>query len=153
MTFVSTDRKDAETHTWLTPLNLVRSLGVFDLDPCGYPGHHTAERLICLPNDGLSQQWQGRVWLNPPYGSHAKDWLLKLGSHGNGIALVFARLETKWLKPFLTSGFFVLDRRIVFESPVSKKRGNAGTASILVPFGRKNVGAILSSDLNGEWYQ
>lgn len=43
--------------------------------------------------------------------------------------------------------------RLAFESPVTKKKGNAGTASILIPFGRKNIGSILSSNIKGEWYQ
>lgn len=153
MTFISTDSNKQETHTWLTPLSLVNELGVFDLDPCGYPGHNTAKNLICLPDDGLKSSWSGRVWLNPPYGKHAKDWLSKLSVHGNGIALVFARLETNWLKPFLRDGFFIIDGRINFESPVTKKSGNAGCASILIPFGRKNMGAILQSNIKGEWYQ
>lgn len=153
MSFNSTDSPKAETHTWLTPISLIRELGQFDLDPCGYPGHATAERLICLPNDGLKQSWHGRVWLNPPYGKEAVHWLDRLQEHGNGIALVFSRLETKWLKPFLREGFFVIDGRIAFESPVTNKRGNAGAASILIPFGRKNIGAILISNIKGEWYQ
>mgnify|MGYP001439554059 CR=1 FL=1 len=153
MIFTSTDSNKQETHVWLTPLSLIRELGDFDLDPCAYPSHRTAKKLICLPNDGLIQEWKGRVWLNPPYGNHAKDWLLKLSNHGNGIALVFCRLETKWLKPFLQSGFFVIDGRLSFESPVTNKKGNAGAASILIPFGRKNIGAILISNIKGEWYQ
>lgn len=153
MTFTATDSNKQETHVWLTPISLIKSLGDFDLDPCGYPSHRTAKKLICLPEDGLEKEWAGRVWLNPPYGSHAKEWLLKLSKHGNGIALVFCRLETKWLKPFLRGGFFVIDGRLSFESPVTNKKGNAGAASILIPFGRKNIGAILSSDIKGEWYQ
>lgn len=151
--FFSTDSAKAETHTWLTPLWLINELGVFDLDPCAFPGHKTANKLIVLPEDGLKSQWNGRVWLNPPYGSEACRWLSKLKDHGNGIALIFGRLETKWIKPFLGGGFFVIDGRIKFESPVSSKSGNAGCMSILIPFGRKNVGAILSSDIRGEWYQ
>lgn len=153
MTFLATDSHNQETHTWLTPLTLIRELGEFDLDPCGYPGHATAKTLICLPDDGLSRSWEGRVWLNPPYGTFARSWLTKLAEHGNGIALLFCRLETKWLRPFLKNGFFVLDGRICFESPVTLKKGNAGAASMLLPFGRKNIGSILSSNLNGEWYQ
>ena len=68
MSFVSTDSQAQETHSWLTPLKLIKSLGDFDLDPCAYPGHRTANELICLPNDGLKMDWFGRVWLNPPYG-------------------------------------------------------------------------------------
>lgn len=61
MTFTATDSRNARTDSWLTPIPLVRKLGHFDLDPCGYPGHPTAERLITLPNDGLVQPWTGRV--------------------------------------------------------------------------------------------
>ena len=85
----------ARTTTWLTPLEVVRSLGRFDLDPCGYPGWATAEHLICLPDDGLAAQWAGRVWLNPPYGRQTWEWLAKLAAHGQGTALVFARSETE----------------------------------------------------------
>jgi len=155
LSFVATDPASGEgqTNTWLTPLHIIQELGPFDLDPSGFPGHPTAERLICLPNDGLAQAWHGRVWLNPPYGKHAVHWLEKLQKHGNGIALVFARLETNWLRPFLRDGFFVISGRLSFESPVTKKKGNAGTASILIPFGRKNIGSILSSNIKGDWYQ
>ena len=54
---------------WLTPPELIRALGEFDLDPCApinrpWPtagGHFTRE------DDGLTKEWFGRVWLNPPY--------------------------------------------------------------------------------------
>lgn len=153
MTFTATDTQKAESTTWLTPLPLIRQLGVFDLDPCGYPGHETAKRLICLPDDGLKTEWTGRVWLNPPYGTSAADWLQRCQDHGNGIALVFGRLETKWIEKFLTKGFFQLQGRITFLSNREGYKGNAGSPSILIPFGRKNIGSILSSDLRGRWYQ
>jgi DNA N-6-adenine-methyltransferase Dam len=160
VSFVATDSSAAETTTWLTPLGLVRSLGEFDLDPCGYVGHPTAKKLIVLPEDGLSQSWLGRVWLNPPYGTAQRIWLKKLQEHGNGIALVFARLETNWIQPFIQDGFFQLQGRISFISNKDFKEGrsagggwSAGTGSILIPFGRKNIGAILASDLEGKWFQ
>src|SRR5690606_6963873 len=55
---------------WLTPLSVIESLGEFDLDPCGAPGHQTARRVYLLEDgdDGMSDPWFGRVWLNPPYG-------------------------------------------------------------------------------------
>lgn len=151
--FVATDSSKAETTTWLTPLDFVKQLGEFDLDPCAYPNHKTAKNLICLPDDGLKYSWQGRVWLNPPYGKEAQYWLSKLKDHNNGIALVFGRLETQWIQPYLKNGFFVVAGRLSFESPVSNKKGNAGCMSILIPFGRKNIGAILASDIKGEWFQ
>ena len=151
--WVATDSADAGSTTWLTPLPLVRQLGEFDLDPCAFAGHETAKRLIVLPECGLKARWQGRVWLNPPYGAEAERWMARLKGHGNGIALIFARLETVWIQPFLDGGFFQLQGRINFISPRGDATGNAGAPSILIPFGRKNIGAILSSDLKGRWYQ
>lgn len=156
MSFVSTDPQSHEglTNTWLTPMWLINSLGEFDLDPCGYQGHQTAKKLICLPENGLTSDWEGRVWLNPPYGKNVEYWLMKLENHGNGIALIFGRLETKWLQPFLKrNGFFILEGRISFIPTIDIKSHNAGSSSILIPFGRKNIGAILSSDLKGVWKQ
>lgn len=155
MSFVATDPPSGEgkTNTWLTPLWIVRELGTFDLDPCGFPGHATANKLICLPEDGLAQPWEGRVWLNPPYADHTQRWLKRLQEHDNGIALIFARMDTKWIRPFLRNGFFAMEGRISFLTEELKTRGNAGAGSLLIPFGRKNIGAILSSNIKGEWYQ
>ena len=140
-----------ETDTWLTPLPLIKALGEFDLDPCGFAGHQTSKQIITLPDDGLKYDWFGRVWLNPPYGKQTGQWLDKLQEHGNGIALVFARTETKWyqrLKPDLT---FFLSGRIKFLKPDFTESTNAGHGSMLLCFGRKNVAAVLASDLKGAW--
>ncbi len=85
----------AGTTTWLTPPHILAALGPFDLDPCAAPGWPTASRHITLPDDGLAADWSGRVWLNPPYGNGAWEWLAKLAAHGSGIALIFARTETE----------------------------------------------------------
>lgn len=155
MSFTATDpaSREGKTNTWLTPLSLVHSLCEFDLDPCAYPNHKTAKKLICLPDDGLAADWHGRVWLNPPYGKHQQLWLKKMLLHGNGIALVFARLETQWIKPFISNGFFIIEGRLSFLDSDFIEQNNAGVGNILIPFGRKNIGAILSSDLKGSWFQ
>jgi len=155
MSFVATDppSQKGKTNTWLTPLHIVNALGRFDLDPCGFCGHNTAERLICLPEDGLKSIWEGRVWLNPPYGKEQQLWLDRLKEHNNGVALIFARLETKWIQPFIENGFFQLQGRVSFLNKDFKKETSAGAPSMLIPFGRKNIGAILSSDLKGKWFQ
>lgn len=88
---------------WLTPPNIIRSLGVFDLDPCSPINRpwDTAINHLTILDDGLSKEWEGRVWLNPPYGNETRKWLKKLAEHGNGIALIFARTETKTFFPFV----------------------------------------------------
>lgn len=82
---------------WLTPPDTIKALGEFDLDPCApivrpWPmakNHYTIE------DNGLMQKWEGRIWCNPPYGDETFLWLNRLAGHGNGVALIFARTETK----------------------------------------------------------
>src|SRR6185503_8425133 len=94
---------EGATNEWLTPPEIVKALGPFDLDPCApvVRPWDTAAKHYTTAEDGLSQPWEGRVWLNPPYGPHAAKFLAKLAKHGNGIALTFARTETlafvKWV--------------------------------------------------------
>ena len=155
MTFTGSDpaSRVGKSNTWLTPLPLVRSLGTFDTDPCAHPDHPTAKNLICLPNDGLVEPWPGRVWLNPPYGREAVKWLLKLEEHGNGIAIVFNRLDTKWLLPFTDDGFFVMTGRVNFIPTIQDiTRTQPGVGSLLIPFGKKNKDAIRNSGIRGAWF-
>lgn len=83
---------------WGTPLEIVRACGTFDLDPCGMPGHPTAST-VWTPEeigDGLSHTWEGRVWLNPPYGRTMRAWVERLVVHdGGGIALIPVATGTK----------------------------------------------------------
>lgn len=159
ITLNATDSPRAQTHTWLTPKWLLDELGEFDLDPCAAPlprPFSTARRMISeAEGDGLSAEWSGRVWLNPPYGPFAKSWLEKLERHGDGIALIFARTETQWLQPILDrNGVFLLAGRITFLMPDGlEAKHSAGAPSLLIPFGRKNVGKILASNLQGVWKQ
>jgi hypothetical protein len=91
---------------WLTPPEIIHSLGEFDLDPCSPIDRpwDTAKNHYNILDDGLSKEWNGRVWLNPPYGKEASKWLEKLSIHNNGIALIFARTEITPIAPRLING-------------------------------------------------
>lgn len=84
---------------WLTPPEMLARLGHFDLDLCApvlsRRPWSTADRHFTIEDNGLSLGWHGRVWCNPPYGAAAAQWLARLSDHGNGIALIFARTETR----------------------------------------------------------
>lgn len=140
-----------QSNTWLTPLELVRALGDFDLDPCGFPEHWTASAMILPPEDGLKKEWYGRVWLNPPYGKEVVQWLDKLHHHGNGIALVFARTDTTWFQKHmgLCSSVLLIAGRISFLNEKKQTGHNAGTGSALFAYGRKNADALRRSGIKG----
>ncbi|WP_340650068.1 DNA N-6-adenine-methyltransferase [Pseudoxanthomonas winnipegensis] len=96
---VGYDRCQETTETWLTPPALLKALGPFDLDPATPEGGmpwRTAKRMLKPSSDGLKTPWPKRsfVWVNPPYGRGMDAWISKAADHGNGIALIFARMET-----------------------------------------------------------
>lgn len=63
------ERTQNSTDEWYTPKEILEALGPFDLDPCAplVPLWNTAAVMYNKNDDGLSKQWSGRVWLNPPY--------------------------------------------------------------------------------------
>ena len=74
-----------------TPKSLFAALNVqFDLDVCA-PHENTnssAKSWFCkCCNDGLTTDWHGNVWMNPPY-SAPTEWVNKFVQHGQGIALL-----------------------------------------------------------------
>ena len=145
----------ARSTTWLTPLHVTTALGRFDLDPCAYPGWPTADRLICLPDDGLAREWRGRVWCNPPYGSEVWTWLDRLAAHGTGTALIFARTETEgfveqvWEK---ATAVRFLHGRLHFHHPDgSRAKANSGAPSVLVAYGETDARKLADAPLPGTW--
>lgn len=88
----------AATTEWYTPSYIIEALGgKFDLDPCAPQMEwHTAHKCYTKEIDGLSQTWEGRVFLNPPYENPTvKHFVRRLADHGNGIALLYARCDNK----------------------------------------------------------
>ena len=141
---------------WLTPPNIIKGLGEFDLDPCS-PIHRpwdTANHHYNILDDGLTKEWFGRVWLNPPYGREATKWLDKLATHGNGKALIFARTETDM---FFEQVWKRADALLFFKGRLyfhhvngDRARANAGAPSVLIAYGEENVKTLESVK---EWGQ
>lgn len=118
--------------------------------PPGMPWQ-TATRMIVPPHDGLSTDWSGRVWLNPPFGKAAGAWVEKLAQHGNGIALTPARTETKW---FYWSVWYMADaicfvkgRPHFYRPDGTRGRSNSGAPIALAAYGEENVQALMKSTL------
>jgi hypothetical protein len=97
MSLSSHQRPEGRSDEWLTPPEILKVLGPFDLDPCAPVERlwDTAASHYTIEDDGLSQPWHGRVWLNPPFNRYqVARWLRRLAQHGSGIALLPARTET-----------------------------------------------------------
>lgn len=139
---------------WLTPPYILEALGPFDLDPCApierpWP---MARKHYTILDNGLMQPWEGRVWLNPPYGTQMSRWMARMSTHRNGIALTYARTETrpffKWVWPFADALLFIKGRLCFFH--IDGTPGDtAGAPSVLIAYGPHNVERLATSSIDG----
>jgi len=126
----------------------------FDLDPCAPAVRpwDTAEIHYSEEDNGLSKEWKGRVWLNPPFNRKERPaWMQRMAEHGNGIMLIPAACETKafydhvWGK---ADAILFLKGRPHFHF-VNGARApfNSGTSIVLIAYGAENVKSLEQSGL------
>lgn len=138
---------------WLTPPRIVHALGAFDLDPCSpilRPWETAAKHFTKLDN-GLAQDWHGRVWMNPPFGREAVKWMRKIAAHGDGIALIPARTETAMFCETVWGTadaiLFIAGRPHFHRVDGTRAPFNSGAPICLVAYGIANVAALERSGL------
>lgn len=139
---------------WLTPIEIIEKLGPFDLDVSAWEGDPTrcAARGYTVHDDGLAQEWSGRVWMNPPY-SNVEPWMQRLAEHGDGIALVHVQSCAEWFHKAMQSAdtCLLVRHRILFLRPAwipkSKKGNRPAYASALFAWGAPNVARVVESGM------
>jgi phage N-6-adenine-methyltransferase len=122
---------------WSTPqqyLDAARAvLGGIDLDPATNlfaQSRVRAAKFFTIEDDGLREAWQGRVWLNPPYGPQIAHFVSKLvrevkkGNVTAAIMLTHNNTDTEWFhKAARTSAAICFGRgRIQFEQSDDRVR-------------------------------
>ena len=139
-------RKKKSSDRWYTPPYIVelvvQVLGEIDLDPCADDGKHiSCKRHYTKDDDGLIREWEGRVFMNPPY-SQPSVWMEKLQAEiklervTEAIALVPAATDTQWLSPVLKSQPVCFwTGRIKFLSEDYQPRNSARQSHVLVYWG------------------
>lgn len=123
------------SNEWYTPAEYVNAarevMGAIDLDPASNAlANETvqADYFYTEADDGLAQEWRGRVFLNPPYGvtdgkSNAGVWARKLiaeydaGHVNEAVLLVNANTERKWFAPLWNFPICFTSDRIKFYTP------------------------------------
>lgn len=146
------------TNTWLTPPELLSALGRFDIDPCAAPDMPwpTASLMLTEADDGLSVEWSGRAWVNPPYSRPLiNHFMQRLDYHGHGTALVFARTDTQWARDYVFQGktatgcLFLHERLHFHDAKGVRARKDAGAPSMLVSYGVADFEVLRTCGLNG----
>ena len=101
-----------------TPAYVYKAFGRIDLDPCAGAETNigTVNYALERNEDGLSLEWDGFVFCNPPF-SEKKPWIEKMIRHGNGILLLPERGSTPWFGPLAEASgrYFVMRKKINFE--------------------------------------
>lgn len=149
------NRPGARSVEWYTPPHIFDALGLdFDLDPCAPAGGVPwipAERHYSVADDGISQPWEGRVWLNPPYGNDSARWVGRLIEHGHGVALVFARTDPTWGQYAIAKADAVclVAGRIQFVAGIDRNGPghDAPASSMLLAYGEDCAEAVLNCGL------
>lgn len=139
----------SSTNEWFTPqvyIDAVKEIfGNIDLDPASCIEANQiiqAKTIFTINDDGLNQDWFGKVFLNPPYGktggkSNQALWSQKLiteyclGNVTEAILLVNAQTAEKWFKPLWGYTVCFTDHRIKFmQADGSKNQPTLGNAFI-----------------------
>lgn len=126
------------TNEWYTPASYIEAarlvLGAIDLDPASCEEANEtvqATRFLTGDDDGLTFEWHGRVWLNPPYGRIAGpfiDYLVdefEAGHTTAAVALVNAHCtDTQWFQRLWDHTLCFTDHRIDFAAGTEDRSGS-----------------------------
>ena len=101
----------SKTDDWTTPADLfdqANGFHDFHLDAAASSSNRLCEQWFGLDHpdvnrrDGLTGQWIGRTWVNPPYGRGIYDWVKKAASHDDLVMMLLpSRTDTKWFHEFV----------------------------------------------------
>lgn len=135
-----------KNNEWYTPARYIeaarRVMGGIDLDPasCEMANRTVkATRYYTQRENGLAQEWYGRVWLNPPFGrlNAAKNsvggstggksimtmfinkliWSYRLGEISQAVLLTMPKVDTVWFRYLWDYTICFTDHRVLFDRP------------------------------------
>lgn len=101
----------SDTPEWETPKEFYDKLDRefhFTLDPCCTELNCKCPDGFTIEQDGLLQPWNGRVFMNPPYGRVIGRWMKKAYEESRKgtlvVCLVPARTDTAWFQDYAMKG-------------------------------------------------
>ena len=149
--------------SWRNPfqqevVNILRDLGheVYDFKnpPHGNGGFQWSDI------DPDWQNWTTKQYqeaLNPPYSRPLIEQFVKrLAEHGNGIALLFNRCDSKMFQDVIfkkATAMKFLRNRIRFFRPDGTRGDSPGCGSVLIAFGRENAEILRNCSLQGKYVE
>jgi hypothetical protein len=114
---------------WYTPYEYIEAarsaMGGIDLDPASCELANKivmADKIYTVEDDGLSQEWRGNIWLNPPYaGDLIGKFIDKLAQSeiNQAVILVNNATETQWFNTLIKKASAIVfpQSRVKFYMP------------------------------------
>ena len=150
---------------WYTPFEYIACakavMGQIDLDPASSEiANKTvgAKKYFTFEDDGLSKEWYGRIWMNPPYSAELVRMFIskysdnvKNGNIIEGMVLVNNATETQWFNElvYVSNAVLFPSGRIKFLDP-NGKPGAPLQGQALAYFG-PNLKAFISNFSDFGW--
>ncbi|PZL70215.1 adenine methyltransferase [Enterococcus plantarum] len=139
---------------WETPQDLFNKLHSkyhFDLDAAASDHNAKLSNYYTADDDALSQQWQGNVFCNPPYGRQLGKWLAKAWQEYQRdpnrtiVFLIPARTDTSYWHDYIFGKAEIefLRGRIKFEDNGQKKDAAPFPSAVVVYKGKRTVAVRL----------
>jgi len=137
---------------WETPQELFAQLNEsfhFTLDVCATPNNKKCNNFFSPEVDGLTKDWTGVCWMNPPYGREIGKWIKKAYEESlKGAILVCllpARTDTSWWHDYVMRGkVYFIRGRLKF----SGHRNSAPFPSAVVVFGNTKLVPQINNSLD-----
>lgn len=121
------------------------TLGGIDLDPasCAIANKTVqASRYFTKEDDGLSQKWFGRVWMNHPFDKYKNaDWITKLvaefntGNVTSALCICYCSSSEKWFRPLLYFPQCFLHKRTNYLDYTGKVKEGVTKGSVVTMLG------------------
>lgn len=140
---------------WYTPPEYIEpartAMGGIDLDPasCELANQTVqAATYYTAADDGLTQSWSGRVWMNPPYSQPAVTHFcsklvdeLRSGNVSQAITLTNNATETQWFRTLagVASAACFTHKRIHFINVDGEPQKNTTQAQVALYFGDRTA--------------
>lgn len=146
---------DSGKTEYYTPAKIVdaarRTLGHFDLDPFSSESANQivkAPKFFTLADDGFSQPWEGRVWMNPPFGKFTAIAVRKLVLHyfcgevETACCITHANTSEKWFQILAQFPQCFLSPRTNYIDGVTGTTTNSATKGSVVTYMGEDVEAF-----------
>jgi hypothetical protein len=135
---------------YYTPQEIIEAarivLGQIDLDPASSDQANLrvrANKYYTAADDGLSREWNGRVWMNHPFGRGLNEkWITKLereyaaGRCVEACCICFAATSEKWYRPLLLRPQAYLHGRTGYLLPTGEKLRGCTKGSVVTYYGQ-----------------